>query len=215
MKIFCKRIDDETIVEAGSAALCFESKEEALDFARFALRRRGILIQQSQCQNWMRDYDPTTGRYIQADPLGLVDGPSVYGYALQNPGRYTDPTGEFIPLLFIVGGLILGEVIDQINEHCGCDDTHASERYTSLGAVAEVVGPTHKKIKRPIKGSSARHSLLSGAVGETKMKRSSKAKIRKGGRAIAKRLPGVGAAFLIYDAAKLAECLTDTSKNGS
>jgi RHS repeat-associated protein len=25
-------------------------------------------------QNWMRDYDPTTGRYMQADPLGLVDG---------------------------------------------------------------------------------------------------------------------------------------------
>ena len=24
-------------------------------------------------QNWMRDYDPTTGRYMQADPLGLVD----------------------------------------------------------------------------------------------------------------------------------------------
>ena len=45
-------------------------------------------------QNWMRDYDPTTGRYIQADPLGLVDGASVYGYALQNPGRYTDPRGE-------------------------------------------------------------------------------------------------------------------------
>ena len=45
-------------------------------------------------QNWMRDYDPTTGRYIQADPLGLVDGASVYGYALQNPGRYTDQRGE-------------------------------------------------------------------------------------------------------------------------
>ena len=45
-------------------------------------------------QNWMRDYDPTTGRYIQADPLGLVDGASVYGYARQNPGRYIDPRGE-------------------------------------------------------------------------------------------------------------------------
>ena len=45
-------------------------------------------------QNWMRDYDPMTGRYIQADPLGLVDGASVYGYALQNPGRYIDPRGE-------------------------------------------------------------------------------------------------------------------------
>ena len=45
-------------------------------------------------QNWMRDYDPTTGRYLQADPLGLVDGASVYGYARQNPGRYTDLRGE-------------------------------------------------------------------------------------------------------------------------
>jgi RHS repeat-associated protein len=45
-------------------------------------------------QNWMRDYDPTLGRYIQADPLGLVDGASVYNYALQNPGRYVDPRGE-------------------------------------------------------------------------------------------------------------------------
>ena len=42
----------------------------------------------------MRDYDPTTGRYLQADPLGLVDGASVYGYALGNPGRYVDPRGE-------------------------------------------------------------------------------------------------------------------------
>jgi RHS repeat-associated protein len=45
-------------------------------------------------QNWMRDYDPTTGRYLQADPLGLVDGPSVYGYARQSPVRWTDPRGE-------------------------------------------------------------------------------------------------------------------------
>ncbi len=43
----------------------------------------------------MRDYDPTTGRYIQTDPLGLGDGASVYGYARQNPGRYVDPRGEF------------------------------------------------------------------------------------------------------------------------
>ena len=42
----------------------------------------------------MRDYDPTLGRYIQADPLGLVDGASVYGYALQSPLRYVDPRGE-------------------------------------------------------------------------------------------------------------------------
>jgi len=38
-------------------------------------------------QNWMRDYDPTTGRYMQADPLGLVDGTSVHGYASIAPAR--------------------------------------------------------------------------------------------------------------------------------
>jgi RHS repeat-associated protein len=46
-------------------------------------------------QNWMRDYDPTTGRYLQADPLGLVDGASMYGYVGQKPLMYIDPTGEF------------------------------------------------------------------------------------------------------------------------
>ncbi len=38
----------------------------------------------------MREYDPTTGRYIQADPLGLVAGVSLYGYARQSPFSYTD-----------------------------------------------------------------------------------------------------------------------------
>ena len=53
-------------------------------------------------QNWMRDYDPTTGRYIEADPLGLVDGASVYGYVRQNPGRWTDPFG--LNTLVVIGG---------------------------------------------------------------------------------------------------------------
>ncbi len=45
-------------------------------------------------QNWMRDYDPTTGRYLQPDSLGLIDGASVYGYAGQSPMMNMDPTGE-------------------------------------------------------------------------------------------------------------------------
>lgn len=44
-------------------------------------------------QNWHRDYDPTTGRYLQPDPLGLIDGPAAYNYAMQSPMRYIDPTG--------------------------------------------------------------------------------------------------------------------------
>jgi RHS repeat-associated protein len=60
-------------------------------------------------QNWMRDYDPTLGRYLQADPLGLVDGPSVYGYVKQSPVRYVDPDGR--DALEAVGAVALADLL--------------------------------------------------------------------------------------------------------
>jgi RHS repeat-associated protein len=45
--------------------------------------------------NRYRDYDSSTGRYIQADPIGLAGDVNPYGYALNNPLKYIDPTGEF------------------------------------------------------------------------------------------------------------------------
>jgi RHS repeat-associated protein len=59
-------------------------------------------------QNWMRDYDPTTGRYLQADPLGLVDGASVYGYVRQSPMMLIDPRGEFAGLPGALAGALIG-----------------------------------------------------------------------------------------------------------
>ncbi|NJL28438.1 MAG: RHS repeat-associated core domain-containing protein, partial [Thermoanaerobaculia bacterium] len=40
-----------------------------------------------------RDYDPELGRFITADPLGNVDGPSSYQLALNNPVDFSDPFG--------------------------------------------------------------------------------------------------------------------------
>ncbi len=46
--------------------------------------------------NWHRHYDPSLGRYTQPDPLGFVDGPSVYGYVKGAPQSYVDPDGRFV-----------------------------------------------------------------------------------------------------------------------
>lgn len=51
--------------------------------------------------NDRRYYDPETGRYLSSDPLGFEGGINLYAYAAAAPGRYTDPTGEFIPCLLI------------------------------------------------------------------------------------------------------------------
>jgi RHS repeat-associated protein len=43
--------------------------------------------------NWHRHYDPTTGRYVQPDPLGMPDGPSRWAYVLNSPLMSVDPKG--------------------------------------------------------------------------------------------------------------------------
>ena len=43
--------------------------------------------------NWNRYYDTETGRYVTADPIGLLGGVNLYGYVLNDPVNLIDPEG--------------------------------------------------------------------------------------------------------------------------
>ncbi|MFZ5574443.1 MAG: RHS repeat domain-containing protein [Pseudomonadota bacterium] len=54
--------------------------------------------------NYFRDYEPGTGRYIEADPIGLEGGINLYLYANAAPTMFTDPLGLAPPMRTYNGG---------------------------------------------------------------------------------------------------------------
>lgn len=55
-----------------------------------------------------RDYDPKIGRWTAQDPIRF-DGndTNLYGYVISDPVNFTDPTGEILPPVIVVGTAVV------------------------------------------------------------------------------------------------------------
>lgn len=60
-------------------------------------------------QNWYRNYDPSLGRYLESDSVGLRGGTNTFAYVYSNPLRLVDPTGQFalVDDALVGGGIIV------------------------------------------------------------------------------------------------------------
>ena len=85
--LLCK--EDSTLSYCLANLLCGPAR-------RYNLRFPGQYYDQEtgHSYNFARDYDSTTGRYIESDLIGLFGGINTYAYAAANPVKYIDPSGE-------------------------------------------------------------------------------------------------------------------------
>jgi len=179
-------------------------------------------------QNWMRDYDPTTGRYMQADPLGLVDGASIYGYARQNPLIFTDPTGECpwcVAGAYAAAGAAVGYLLAKLagyveDNNCNCDPLWSSPGLSGVAGASAADGTFMKVPKRfTTPGSSPGSSIQSSVLSKLFPKRMPFGvytpnprrwpwpKTPVVGRMLGRWFPVAGYGMIGYDAYRIARCL--------
>ena len=71
--------------------------------------------------NFYRTYDPATGRYLEADPIGQVAGLNLYIYAGDNPTGNIDPSGLLDLANSPVGRFVADLPIDSAYAKCLAD----------------------------------------------------------------------------------------------
>jgi RHS repeat-associated protein len=94
--------------------------------------------------NYLRDYDPATGRYIQSDPIGLRGGMNSYTYAGGNPMLRIDPLGLCWEYAQATG------VLTHVDDDDATRRTVATNGYSGHGAGVNNPSMQHVQKEGPI-----------------------------------------------------------------
>jgi RHS repeat-associated protein len=100
--------------------------------------------------NYFRDYNPVIGRYIEADPIGLRGGISLYMYALGNPLYWIDSSG-LLTRPVIPGPVRPPDAGASEGGACGANRTRNGHNYPHAGV--DLLAPANGSVVAPIPGT--------------------------------------------------------------
>jgi RHS repeat-associated protein len=84
-----------------------------------------------------RDYDPDVGRWTAKDPIFFAGGDTdLYGYVLNDPVNFVDPTGNAFNLVTGGIGAVIGSAISTVNAYRSGARGWDLAKAAAIGAVA-------------------------------------------------------------------------------